>query len=74
MATEMVTERDVRDAIARVANLQGVLMCVYKVLDEQGIGSPTWECAEAVQGAIHMARESFCVLNDNSVSFAVKEA
>ena len=71
LASNKLHESEVTNAIARLANLQGVLTCAVMVMDEEVSGSPLWEVSEAIRGAIEMARESFCTLNDSSVSFTV---
>lgn len=74
MAIETLTQRDVDAAIARLSNVQGILTCAFKVLDEEVTGSPLWEVSEAIQAAASLVSESYCALNNNNVVVTVREA
>jgi len=74
MANETVTQSDIEAAIARLSNVQGILMCATKVLDQEIVGSPIWAVSEALHAAVGLVSDSYCMLYDNDVVLAVKEA
>ena len=64
MATETVAQADVDKAIARIANVQGILTVAVMTLDEELTGSPLWEVSEAIHGAIALLSDSYCTLGE----------
>lgn len=68
MEAGTVTQRDVDSAIARLSNVQGVLTCAVRILDDELSGSPLWEVSEAIHGAIEMIQDSYCALSGSTVS------
>ena len=71
MASETVTQQEAQDAIASLSNVQGIVTCALKVLDEELTGSPLWEVSEALQAAVKMLSDAYSKLNDRNVFVTV---
>ncbi|GAB3346507.1 hypothetical protein [Marilutibacter aestuarii] len=73
MPIESVTQQDIDAAVARLTQIQGILTCVSKVVEEEVTGSPLWEASEALQASVQLLTESYCTLNEGRVVLPASE-
>lgn len=74
MASETLTQREAEEAIARLSNVQGILMCAAKTLDADIGNGHAWQVSEAIQAALGIVSDSYVTLNDGALVLSIREA